>query len=497
MPLAAHTILLVESDAVLAAALAGQLVASEIGQIRQADGGEAALRILQTESIQLVVSELSMPGMGGLALLEAMRLDEKLAEIPFVLMSEGLDRQSAERAIRLGIGDLLVKPFTTKRLLERIERVLLRGAETANAAVATAEERSTILVVDDTPDNLQLVAGLFRDQFKVKLAHNGEKAIAICQSDAPPDLVLLDVMMPDMDGFEVARRLRQHHASEHTPIIFVTALTDNASREKGLDLGAVDYVFKPIDPALLRIRVRNLMRYVEHRKQLQLDYDRMRELATLRTEMDRLMTDSLTRPLKDAMPALQQLARDTGLNDQQHRDAVTAHYAASQTLALVDLTSELIKLEAQDLVSSSERVAVVRLLNELVEQFQAFTEGKALSITVSANRLETPDALEAWVDLTLCRSLLCSVLQQACELAPPQSRIELWVERTGLARILIDVAAPMPSAIRERFFQKVDGRLGGGYAARKLAKFQGGDIAFDDSDVDHRTRLVVTLPLAP
>ena len=103
---------------------------------------------------------------------------------------------------------MLVKPFTTQRLLERIQRSLQRDDLLTQPRQAQGEERASILVVDDTPENLQLLAGLFRDQFKVKLAHNGEKAIAICHSDNPPDLILLDVMMPDMDGFEVARRLR-------------------------------------------------------------------------------------------------------------------------------------------------------------------------------------------------------------------------------------------------------------------------------------------------
>lgn len=286
-------ILIAESAGVMRQALANQLQAYGFGQVFQAKDGARALQILRSEPVQLVISDLDMPGMDGLSLLEAMRSEPRLTSLPFILMSGGLDRASASRAIGLGIGDLLIKPFTTRRLIERIQRLLQRDAEPAPhlpeaAAIQAAPERATILVVDDTPENLQLVADLFRERFKVKVAHNGEKALAICQSDAPPDLVLLDVMMPGMDGFEVARRLREHHASEYTPIIFVTAVTDEASRQKGLSLGAIDYVSKPIDPGLLKLRVSNLMHYVEHRKQLQTDFDRMREIAQLRSEVERL-----------------------------------------------------------------------------------------------------------------------------------------------------------------------------------------------------------------
>lgn len=297
------TVLLAEGASAMRQALASQLQTFGFGQVLQARDGVRALQMLRAEPVHVVICDLDMQGMDGLTVLEAMRADPKLAGLPFILMSGGLDRDSAARAIRLGIGDLLVKPFTVRRLIERMQRVMQRDAQSLVSALApppalepapepsTEPERATILVVDDTPDNLQLIAGLFRDRFKVKIAHNGEKALAICQSDAPPDLILLDVMMPGMDGFEVARRLREHHASECTPIIFVTAMTDEASRHQGLSLGAIDYVFKPIEPELLRLRVSNLMYYVEHRKQLQKDFDQMHENSRLQAEVERLRAE--------------------------------------------------------------------------------------------------------------------------------------------------------------------------------------------------------------
>lgn len=295
------TVLLAEGASAMRQALASQLQSFGFGQVLQARDGARALQLLRAEPVHVVICDMDMQGMDGLALLEAMRADPKLAGLPFMLMSGGLDRDSAARAIRLGIGDLLVKPFTVRRLIERMQRLLQREAPVSlrpgvpeghpPLEPVPEPERATILVVDDTPENLQLRAGLFRDRFKVKIAHNGEKALAICQSDAPPDLILLDVMMPGMDGFEVARRLREHHASECTPIIFVTAMTDDASRHQGLSLGAIDYVFKPIEPELLRLRVSNLMYYVEHRKQLQRDFDQLQENSRLQAEVERLRAE--------------------------------------------------------------------------------------------------------------------------------------------------------------------------------------------------------------
>ncbi|MBU1354101.1 MAG: response regulator [Gammaproteobacteria bacterium] len=287
------TVLLAEGAGAMRQALASQLESVGFGQVLQAKDGLRALQILRSEPVQVVVADMDMQVHNGLEVLEAMRAEPRLASVPFILMSGGLDRSSAAKAIQLGINDLLVKPFTVRRLIERMQRVLTRDTAQPIAPDDGNPDRATLLVVDDTPDNLQLMAGLFRDRFKVKVAQSGEKALSICQSDAPPDVILLDMMMPGMDGFEVARRLREHHSSECTPIIFVTAVTDEAARHKGLSLGAIDYVFKPIDPDLLRLRVSNLMVYVEHRKQLQKDFDLLRENAQLRSEVQQLRADLL------------------------------------------------------------------------------------------------------------------------------------------------------------------------------------------------------------
>ena len=117
-------------------------------------------------------------------------------------------------------------------------------------------ERATVLVVDDTPENLQLMNALLKDLYKVKVASSGERALRIMSEGNSPDLVLLDIMMPDMDGYEVCRRMKADPRMSHLPVIFVTARSDSQDEEKGLDLGAVDYITKPISPAITLARIR-------------------------------------------------------------------------------------------------------------------------------------------------------------------------------------------------------------------------------------------------
>ncbi|WP_374604825.1 two-component system response regulator [Niveibacterium sp.] len=116
-------------------------------------------------------------------------------------------------------------------------------------------KRPTLLVVDDTPDNLSLMSELLKDRYKVKIANNGEKALKIAESTSPPDLILLDIMMPGMDGYEVCQRLKEQPATRDIPVIFLTAKTDPEDEKKGLDLGAVDYITKPISPPIVLARV--------------------------------------------------------------------------------------------------------------------------------------------------------------------------------------------------------------------------------------------------
>ncbi|MCX7143860.1 MAG: two-component system response regulator [Proteobacteria bacterium] len=117
-------------------------------------------------------------------------------------------------------------------------------------------DKATVLVVDDTPDNLSLMSGLLKDLYKVKVANNGEKALKIAAADNPPDLILLDIMMPGMDGYEVCRLLKEEPKTADIPVIFLTAKSGVEDEEMGLQMGAVDYITKPISPPIVLARVK-------------------------------------------------------------------------------------------------------------------------------------------------------------------------------------------------------------------------------------------------
>ena len=116
--------------------------------------------------------------------------------------------------------------------------------------------KQTVLIVDDTPDNLTLMTGLLKDDYHTKVANNGERALRVASTSPLPDLILLDIMMPGMDGYEVCRRLKADAKTKGIPIIFLTAKTEIEDEQQGFDVGAVDYITKPISPPIVLARVK-------------------------------------------------------------------------------------------------------------------------------------------------------------------------------------------------------------------------------------------------
>src|SRR5246500_1207622 len=137
-----------------------------------------------------------------------------------------------------------------------------------------------ILVVDDTPLNIGVISGALKDTYKTKVATNGEKALALASAEEKPDLILLDIMMPGMDGYEVCSRLKAAPATSEIPVIFLTGQTAAEEETRGFEVGAVDYVHKPFSPAVVKARGRSHILLREARAPL------ASQLLTLNNELE-------------------------------------------------------------------------------------------------------------------------------------------------------------------------------------------------------------------
>ena len=505
----------------------------QLGAVKmvEAANGAEALKILARQPITMVLSDWNMPVMSGLDLLLSMRSDPKLYTLPFLMITAEAERDRVMVAIQSGVSELLVKPYTSARLSERIEKsldwkprqnhpinpvvalagtglkVTLNGAPVtaprsvrSPAAAEQARERPTILVVDDTPDNLHLLSSLFKDEYRVKIAHNGEKALKICHSDTPPDLVLLDIMMPGMDGFEVAQKLRGHPSSEHIPVIFVTAMTGEDARLKGMELGAVDFVTKPIDPDALKVRVKNFMRYVELHRELQADYDEMMELERLKEDVERITRHDMKGPLAGVIGLVQGLADAANLTEEQREQMRMVEETALQVLDMINLSNELFKIETGRFVLNPQEVKVAHIIRRIAELSRRTFAVKDLTIAVATPRGVSDDQLLASGDSMLCYSLFQNLIKNACEAAPDSSHVTITIHGGAPMRITLENQGVVPAAIRETFFEKfaTAGKPGGTglgtYSAKLLTEAQKGTIAMETSDEKNQTRITLTLP---
>ena len=137
-------------------------------------------------------------------------------------------------------------------------------------------EKFTILAVDDTPENLDVVKGILGSDYIVKAATSGPMALKIAEKQ-PPDLILLDIMMPDMDGYEVCRRLKENELTKDVPVIFLTAMDQTTDEAQGFELGAADYMTKPVNPPILKARVATHLALKSSMDQIRKHKDRMQQ----------------------------------------------------------------------------------------------------------------------------------------------------------------------------------------------------------------------------
>ena len=152
-------------------------------------------------------------------------------------------------------------------------------------------EQYRVLIVDDTPENIDVMGEILKPYYKRSVAIDGEKALRVATSDTPPDLILLDIMMPGIDGYEVCRRLKANEKTAEIPVIFVTAKGSTVDETTGFELSAVDYITKPVSPPLVLARVKAHLELASARHDLQNQNEVLEQKVVDRTKEIQLTQD--------------------------------------------------------------------------------------------------------------------------------------------------------------------------------------------------------------
>ncbi|HPM01695.1 MAG TPA: response regulator [Candidatus Cloacimonadota bacterium] len=188
------------------------------------------------------------------------------------------------------------------------------------------ENQFTILIVDDIRTNIVLLAELLKNDYQIKVANNGKSALRIAHEEPKPDLIVLDIMMPEMDGYEVCRILKNDKETMDIPVIFITAMNDEKNEELGLELGAVDYITKPFVPGLVKIRVKQqLERKIAYEKLAHSLNETQKAYELLKTAQNKL----IQLEQKNAVLAM----------------AVTANHEINQPLMVLSGTLDVLKIK--------------------------------------------------------------------------------------------------------------------------------------------------------
>ena len=354
--------------------------------------------------------------------------------------------------------------------------------------MSTEHPRHTILAVDDTPQNLDILKDLLKDDYRVLAAKSGQSALDLIAHASPlPSLVLLDIMMPGMDGFETLSRLRGNEGCESLPVIFISAKDDVDSKVRGFTLGAVDYITKPFQPEEVLARVRTHLALVEA--------GRMKE------DVERIMRHDLKSPL-NAILATAQFELDNEELEGELRESlqVIADSAASMH-EMIDLSLDLFKMERGLYHLVAEPVDLTALLARVHRELGPLLNAGGLNWRWSGGSLDDIARIAAGNPL-LCYSLVGNLLRNAAEAAPRGGEIGVtWSGGADKSWVLsIRNPGEIPVVLRSRLFQKfatagkISGTGLGLYSAKMIAAALNATVEADWTESGHTT-FRVTFPI--
>lgn len=361
------------------------------------------------------------------------------------------------------------------------------------------QAKQTILAVDDTPENLDVVKSVLAPDYAVKAAVNGKMALKIARAQSP-DLILLDIMMPEMDGYEVCKRLKADRATRDIPVIFLTALNQVGDEARGFKLGAVDFIAKPVVPAIVRARVKTHLALSEARKKLENHNLALIEAAQLREDVEHITRHDLKSPLNAIIGVPQYLLGQCRFTESQKSLVLGIEQAGLRMLEMINMSLDLFKMENGAYLFAPEPVDIYELLQKVFGDIESSAQKKQLElrILIDGRPAGKDRGAVAMAEPLLCYSMFANLCKNAIEASGEGDLFSINIVGGQKTEIVFDNAGEVPESIRDTFFEKFvtkgkDYGTGlGTYSARLMAETQNGEISLDTS-APGRTRIRVVL----
>ena len=365
-----------------------------------------------------------------------------------------------------------------------------------------SEKSATVLIVDDTPDNVSVLNATLRGDYKIKAAPNGERALTVMRQEPTPDIVLLDIMMPGMDGYEVCRRLKADPATAAIPVIFITAKSDEVDETRGFELGAVDYITKPVKPAVVSARVATHLKIRRMQHELERRNQALQEAARLRDDVERITQHDLRSPLNVVISAPPILSGNYPFSETDRRLLDAVEKAGHKILNMINRSLDLYKMETGNYSLAAHPMDLLPLLHAVAREAAAApaAKGKEYLIHIEGQPPENEQRFSVVAEEMLCYPMFSNLLLNAFEASPEGTTVGVDLVRSeDGAEVRITNYGAVPNSIRANFFDKyvtsgkARGTGLGTYSAKLSAETQGGAIRLEALEGE-RTRIVVSLP---
>jgi len=368
----------------------------------------------------------------------------------------------------------------------------------------TDSKKWRILVADDEPANLQVMMQIFQqDQYSMAFALSGADALEAVEK-IRPDLILLDIMMPEMDGHEVCRRLKENERTREIPVIFVTAMNEMEDETKGFELGAVDYIIKPVRGPIVRARIKNHLELIRMREELKKQNWELVEAAQLREDVERITRHDLKNPLSPIIGFAELMLMDESIAEKHRRWASLIKDAGYRILNMVNQSLDMFKMERGTYKVRPEPTDIFQVARKIISETRKSAIHKELSVSILVNG-ETSDGdvpFSVRGEKLLCYSMLANLMRNAIDASPEGKQITVSFDRDGDAGIIrLHNEGVVPEEIRDRFFEKYAthgkerGTGIGTYSAKLIAETQKGEIAMSTSEAGG-TSITVRLPMS-
>ncbi|MBF0121394.1 MAG: response regulator [Desulfobacterales bacterium] len=247
-------------------------------------------------------------------------------------------------------------------------------------------QKPKILIVDDAPENIHILIEILKENYATIIATNGETALKKAQSIPFPDLILLDILMPDMDGYEVLRRLKAVECTKNIPVIFITAMNEVGDETKGLEIGAIDYITKPISPPIVLARVKNHLTLKKYR-------DHLEELVAERTSKLEIAMDALKQAM-DALKSAKEKAESAN-NAKSNFLMIISHELRTPLNGILTAADFISSCDTKEDLESIEKMikSSSNSLLKSIENILEFTKSKYSKIELIENPFRFNDIL--------------------------------------------------------------------------------------------------------